>query len=220
MPLLGHFYVPIDTPPPECLPHEMKMYFAWWNESRGTLDGLIRAALAHLYFVTIHPFDDGNGRLARALSDLALAQDEGTGQRFYSLSAQIMRERQDYYRILERAQKSDGDCTEWLLWFFGCLSRAISGTKHLLSSVLMKARFWQKHSDATINERQRKVLNRLLDAGPGGFEGGLSTRKYMSLAKSSRATAWREIDNLVKQGLLAPQPGGGRSTAYDIDWTS
>ncbi|MDR1044219.1 MAG: Fic family protein [Candidatus Adiutrix sp.] len=214
----GKQKVHFEAPPPERLPGEMKTYFAWWRESRD-LDGLIRAALAHLYFVTIHPFDDGNGRLARALSDLALAQDEGAGRRFYSLSAQIMKERREYYRVLERTQKNDGDCTEWLLWFFGCLTRAIEGTGQILATVLLKARFWQKHAEASlINERQRKVLNRLLDAGPGGFEGGLSTRKYMSLTKTSRATAWREIDDLLKRGLLAPRPGGGRSTAYDIDW--
>lgn len=214
----GKQKVHFEAPPPECLPNEMKTYFAWWKDSRGTMDGMIRAALAQLYFVTIHPFGDGNGRLGRALSDLALAQDEGTGQRFYSLSAQVMKERQEYYSVLERTQKNDGDCTDWLLWFFGCLARAIEGTEQLLANVLLKARFWNKHADASLSERQIKVLNRLLDAGPGGFEGGLTTRKYMSLTKTSRATAWREIDDLLKQGLLAPRSGGGRSTAYDIDW--
>jgi len=216
----GKQKVHFEAPPPARLPGEMAAYFTWWEESREKMDGLIRAALAQLYFVTIHPFDDGNGRLARALSDLALAQDEGTGQRFYSLSAQIMKERQEYYRVLERTQKSDGDCTQWLLWFFGCLARAIEGTEQILAKVLMKARFWRKHAGAPLSERQIKVLNRLLDAGPDGFEGGLTTRKYMGLAKTSRATAWREIDDLLKRGLLTPRPGGGRSTAYDINWNN
>ncbi|MDR1920817.1 MAG: Fic family protein, partial [Candidatus Adiutrix sp.] len=180
----GKQKVHFEAPPPERLPDEMKSYFDWWQESRGAVDGLIRAALAQLYFVAIHPFDDGNGRLARALSDLALAQDEGTGQRFYSLSAQIMKERQEYYNILERTQKNDGDCTQWLLWFFGCLARAIEGTEQLLANVLLKARFRQKHAAAELSGRQKKVLNTLLDAGPGGFEGGLTTRKYMSLTKT------------------------------------
>jgi Fic family protein len=216
----GKQKVHYEAPPPERLPAEMKAYFVWWEKSRGEVDGLIRAALAHLYFVAVHPFEDGNGRLARALSDLALAQDEGTGRRFYSLSAQIMKERQEYYRILERTQKKDGECTDWLLWFFDCLKRAIGGTEQILAVVLSKARFWQKHAEAALNERQKKILNRLLDAGPGGFEGGLTTRKYMALTKTSRATAWREIDDLLKQGLLTARPGGGRSAAYDVDNTT
>jgi Fic family protein len=147
-----------EAPPPERLAAEMRTYFTWWKESRVMLDGLIWAALAHLYFVTIHPFDDGNGRLARTLSDLALAQDEGTGQRFYSLSAQIMKERQEYYRILERTQKNEGDCTDWLFWFFNCLKRAIDGTEQILAAVGSKAKFWQNNAEASLNERQKKVL--------------------------------------------------------------
>jgi Fic family protein len=214
----GKQKVHYEAPPPERLPIEMKAYFAWWKDSQGAVDGLIRAALAHLYFVTIHPFEDGNGRLGRALSDLALAQDEGTGQRFYSLSAQIMKERQEYYRILEQTQKNDGDCTDWLLWFFDCLKRTIGGAEQITVVVLLKAKFWQKHAKATLNERQKKILNRLLDAGPGGFEGGLTTRKYMALTKTTRATAGQEIDDLLKQGLLTARPGGGRSITCDVDW--
>lgn len=211
-------HVHYEAPPPEKLVNEMVLFLDWWAKSFGTMDGIIRSALAHLYFVTIHPFDDGNGRLARCIADMALAEDEKTGIRFYSLSAQIMAERESYYEVLERTQKGSGDTTEWLLWFFGCLERAILSAEHVLNRVLLKARFWKRHSDTILNERQRKVLNRLLDASKDGFEGGLSTRKYMGMAKTSRATAWREIEDLLQKKMLRALPGGGRSTAYEIVW--
>lgn len=203
---------------PEKLDYEMALFFDWWANSLVNMDGVIRAALAHLYFVTIHPFDDGNGRLARCLADMALAQDEKTGMRFYSLSAQIMAERESYYEILERTQKGTGDTTEWLRWFFGCLERAVVNADKTLIAILQKTKFWQLHGGVVLSERQRKVLNRLLDAGPGGFEGGLSTRKYMGMTKTSRATAWREIEDLLQKKMLRALPGGGRSTAYEIEW--
>lgn len=209
-----------EAPPPERLGAEMTSFFDWWAKSLGTMDGIIRAALTHLYFVTIHPFDDGNGRLARCIADMALAQDEKTGMRFYSLSAQIMAERKSYYDILERTQKGRADTTEWLLWFFACLERAIGSAESVLANILLKTKFWRKHGDTPLNDRQRKVLNRLLDAGPGAFEGGLSTRKYMGMAKTSRSTAWREIEDLLQKGLLRQLSGGGRSTAYEIAWGS
>lgn len=209
-----------EAPLPEMLSAEMTVFFEWWANSPSSMDGIIRAALAHFYFVTIHPFDDGNGRLARCIADMALAQDEKTGMRFYSLSAQIMEERESYYDVLERTQKGNGDTAEWLLWFFGCLERAILAAETTLDKVLLKAKFWKRHSHTPLSERQRKVLNRLLDAGPGGFEGGLSTRKYMGMTKTSRATAWREIEDLLQKGLIRPLGGGGRSTAYDIAWES
>ena len=162
--------------------------------------------------------EDGNGRLARSLTDMALALDEGTGMRFYSLSAQIMQERNDYYAILECTQKNDGDCTEWLLWFFGCLQRAIDAANSILDAILLKSRFWKHHAETALRERQIKVLNHLLDVGPGGFEGGLTTRKYTSMTKISRATAWREIQDLLQKGLLRALPGNGRNTAYEIAW--
>lgn len=196
----------------------MALFFEWWLASSTHMDGIIRAALAHIYFVAIHPFDDGNGRLARCIADMALAQDEKTGMRFYSLSAQIMAERESYYDVLERTQKGTGDTTEWLLWFIGCMERAIIAAGKTLDSVLLKTRFWKFHSEVVLTERQRKVLNRLLDAGPGGFEGGLSTRKYMSMTKTSRATAWREIEDLLQKNLLRALPGGGRSTSYEVAW--
>lgn len=215
---LGKQKVHYEAPRPETLDAEMVLFFEWLSASYTHMDGIIRAALAHYYFVTIHPFDDGNGRLARCIADMALAQDEKTGMRFYSLSAQIMAEREAYYEVLERTQKGDGDTTKWLLWFIGCLERAILAAEKTLDFVLQKTRFWKSHNDANLTERQRKVLNRLLDAGPGGFEGGLSTRKYMSMTKTSRATAWREIEDLLQKKMLRPLPGGGRSTAYDVVW--
>ncbi|MDL2286050.1 Fic family protein [Desulfococcaceae bacterium OttesenSCG-928-F15] len=215
---VGKQTVHYEAPSPEMLDDEMRLFFHWWEKGLDSMDGIIRAALAHFYFVTIHPFDDGNGRLARCIADMALAQDEKTGMRFYSLSAQMMAERESYYEVLERTQKGSGDTTLWLLWFFGCLERAIIAAASTLNRVLFKAGFWKRHSDTPLSERQRKVLNRLLDAGPDGFEGGLSTRKYMGMAKTSRATAWREIEDLLKKGLLQPLPGGGRSTAYTIAW--
>ncbi|WP_027186592.1 Fic family protein [Desulfovibrio inopinatus] len=214
----GKQRVHYEAPPADGLPEDMRQFLTWWTTSRNTLDGIIRAALAHLHFITLHPFDDGNGRLARSLADMALAQDEKTGMRFYSLSAQIMKERHTYYDILERTQKGNGDCTEWLIWFFGSLERAIETTGEVLNTILLKAKFWKCHTEVILNERQKKVLNRLLDAGPGKFEGGLTTKKYMRMTKTSRSTAWREIDDMLHKGLLEALPGGGRSTAYAVVW--
>jgi Fic family protein len=214
----GKTKVHYEAPPPERMEAEMAAFLSWWEESRERLDGVIRAALAHLYFVTIHPFDDGNGRLSRAIADMALAQDENTGRRYYSLSAQIMKERDAYYAMLEKTQAGDGDCTEWLLWFIGCFGHALSAAESILSAILFKAVFWKHHAETVVNERQKKVLNRLLDAGKDGFEGGLSTRKYMGMTKTSRSTAWREIEDLLQKKMLRPLPGSGRSTAYEIAW--
>lgn len=180
------------------------------------MDGIIRTAFAHLYFVTVHPFEDGNGRLARVLSDIALAQDEDMAKRFYSVSAQIMRERNAYYDILEKTQKGDGDCTEWLVWFIGCLERSITSACLIIENILAKAEFWKKHRDTDLNERQRKVINRLLDAGKDGFEGGLTTQKYCGMTKCSRATAFRDIEDLLAKNILSPLSKGGRSTAYTV----
>jgi len=214
----GKTKVHYEAPPAEHMEAEMADFFSWWKDSRGNLDGVIRAALSHLYFVTIHPFDDGNGRLSRAIADMALAQDENTGRRYYSLSAQIMKERDAYYAMLEKTQTGDGDCTEWLLWFIGCLDHALSSAEGILSAILFKAAFWKRHAETVVNGRQKKVLNRLLDAGKGGFDGGLSTRKYMGMTKTSRATAWREIEDMLQKKMLRLLPGGGRSTAYEIAW--
>ena len=173
---------------------------------------MIRAGLAHLWFVTIHPFDDGNGRIARAIADLALARSEQSSQRFYSMSAQIRQERVKYYEILEQTQKGTLDVTLWMDWFLGCLGRAIEGAQTTLGAVLAKSRFWQSLRDFTLNERQRHVLNRVLD----GFEGKLTTSKWAKLAKCSQDTALRDILPLVRAGILVRNPEGGRSTSYSV----
>jgi Fic family protein len=170
------------------------------------------AGLAHLWFVTIHPFDDGNGRIARAIADMALARSDGTGQRFYSMSAQIRRERNDYYGMLERTQKGEPDVTGWQDWFLNCLSRAIAAAQETLGGVLDKARFWERFAKEPLNERQIKVLNKLLD----GFEGKLTTSKWAKLAQCSQDTAYRDILDLLERRALKKDPGGGRSTSYSL----
>lgn len=215
---IGREKVHYQAPPADRLKDEMKRFFRWWHKSRNEMDGILRAGVAHLWFVAVHPFDDGNGRIARTLTDMALAQDENLATRCYSLSSQIMAERDAYYNILERTNKQDGDITEWLKWFLGCMSRAILSSNRLLSNVMQKARFWQRHAQTDLNNRQRKALNRLLDAGPGGFEGGLTNRKYAGMTHVSRATAQRELADLVKKGILRQNPGGGRSASYGLVW--
>ena len=176
------------------------------------IDPVLKAGLAHLWFVTIHPFDDGNGRIARAIADLALARSENSPQRFYSMSAQIRQERNAYYDILEQTQKGTMDVTHWMEWFLLCLGRAIDGAQTTLGSVLAKAGFWESAATFPLNERQRLVLNRLLD----GFEGKLTTSKYAKLAKCSQDTALRDILPLVERRILARNPEGGRSTSYAL----
>jgi Fic family protein len=183
------------------------------------MDGILRAGLAHFYFVTIHPFEDGNGRIARALTDMALAQDEKLKIRYYSLSSQIMEERDEYYDVLERCSKyGSTDVTKWLVWFVECYQRAIQKSDKIIGNVLAKADFWQEHAQDELNERQRKVLNRILEVGKGNFAGGLTTRKYVSIAKVSRATAFREISDLLDKKILRQLTGKGRSVHYDLIW--
>jgi len=215
---VGREKVHFEAPPADSVEREIRDFLQWWEKESQNTEGLLRSAIAHFRFVTIHPFEDGNGRIARALTDMALAQDEKLGPRFYSLSTRIMAERDEYYRVLERCQQGDGDITEWLVWFLECFERAIEQSETLISIVLAKARFWQRHGQTMLHERQRKVINRLLDAGVGGFEGGLTTRKYVSMAKVSRATAFREISNMVEKQVLKQNPGGGRSVSYDLAW--
>jgi len=213
---IGREKVHYQAPPADRLKDEMKRFFRWWHKSRNEMDGILRAGVAHLWFAAVHPFDDGNGRIARTLTDMALAQDENLATRCYSLSSQIMAERDAYYKILARTNKQDGDITEWLKWFLTYMSRAVLNSNRLLSSVMQKARFWKRHAQTDLNNRQRKALNRLLDAGPGGFEGGLSNRKYAGMTHVSRATAQRELADLVKKGILRQNPAGGRSTGYSL----
>ena len=216
---MGKERIHFEAPPGETVEAEMRQFLRWWELSRKDTDGILRAGLAHLYFVIIHPFEDGNGRIARALTDMALAQDEKLQVRYYSLSSQIMEERRGYYDILEKCTKSDSvDVTKWLVWFLECFERAIRRSDKIIGNVLAKAEFWQQHAQTGLNERQKKVLNRLLDAGPGGFEGGLTTRKYVSIAKVSRATAFREISDLLEKKILRQLSGKGRSVHYDLIW--
>ncbi len=215
---IGREQTHYEAPPAERLANEMNRFFCWWEESRKEMDGLLRAGMAHLWFVAVHPFEDGNGRVARALTEMALAQDENLSTRYYSLSSQVMAEREDYYKILDRTNKGEGDITDWMKWFLECMSRAILSSNRRLSNVMLKARFWRYYAQTKLKERQSKVINRLLDAGPGGFEGGLTNRKYAGMTHVSRATAQRELADLVQKGILRPNPGGGRSTSYDLCW--
>ena len=208
---VGKEHVHFQAPSAERVDREMRAFLDGFN-AKGDIDPVLKAGLAHLWFVTIHPFDDGNGRIARAVADMALARSEKSPQRFYSMSAQIRQERSAYYDILEKTQKGTLDITPWMEWFLGCLGRAIDGAQTTLGSVLAKARFWESIAGIAINERQRLVLNRLLD----GFEGKLTTSKYAKLAKCSQDTALRDILPLVERGILVRNPEGGRSTSYAL----
>jgi Fic family protein len=208
---IGKERVHYEAPAAGRLDHEMTTFIDWFNKAPD-IDEVLKAGLAHLWFVTIHPFDDGNGRIARAIADMALARSEKSSQRFYSMSAQIRQERGAYYDILEQTQKDTLDITPWMEWFLGCLGRAIDGAQTVLGAVLTKARFWERITAIPINDRQRPVLNRLLD----GFEGKLTTSKYAKLAKCSQDTALRDILFLVEHGVLVRNPEGGRSTSYSI----
>jgi Fic family protein len=207
----GRERVHYEAPAAERLDSEMTSFIDWTNRSEAT-DPVLRSAIAHLWFVTIHPFDDGNGRIARAIADWLLAQSENSPQRFYSMSAQIRLERNTYYDVLERTQVGTLDVTLWLEWFLQCLSRAIDATETTLASVLRKARFWDKRRTAQLNDRQRLMLNMLLD----GFKGKLTSSKWAKLTKCSQDTAHRDIQDLIEQGVLAKDPAGGRSTSYSL----
>ena len=208
---IGHERVHYQAPDASRLKKEMKDFLDWYNNEQ-RIDLVLKAALAHLWFVTIHPFDDGNGRIARAIADQALARSEKCAQRFYSMSAQIRKERNQYYDMLEATQKGDLDITEWLLWFLGRLDRAFDGAEAILAAVLTKARFWEKHVGEKFNPRQHLILNRLLD----GFEGKLTSSKWAKIGKCSQDTASRDIDDLVKRDILFKEPAGGRSTNYSL----
>ena len=196
----------------------MRFFLKWWDSSRASMDGILRAAAAHLRFLTIHPYEDGNGRLARALTDMALAQDEKLKVRFYSVSSKIMRSRDEYYKILEDVQRCRLDATEWFLWFIKCVTASIEDSRDVIASVFMRTDFWNQHAQEQLNERQKKIINRILEAGPGNFTGGLTTRKYVSIAKTSRATAFREISDMLDKKILRQLPGKGRSVHYDLVW--
>ena len=215
---IGKEKLHFEAVPSPFVGNEMDQFLTWWKTSLDKIDGLLRAGLAHFYFVTVHPFEDGNGRIARALTDMALAQDEKISTRFYSLSSQIMKEKKDYYEILERCQRGDMNITAWLVWFLTSYIRSLESSSNLIAKVLAKASFWKYFSQTALSDRQRKVVNVLLNAGKDEFEGGLTTRKYSSIAKVSRATAFREITNLVEKKVILQNPSKGRSTSYDLNW--
>jgi len=208
---IGRERVHYQAPPAAKVPAEMDAFLAWFNNPGG-IDPVLGAALAHLWFVTIHPFEDGNGRIARTIADMALARSERSVQRFYSMSAQIRAERNAYYDMLETTQKGDLDITPWITWFLGCLDRAFTAAETILEAVLQKARFWEAHAGASLNDRQRPIVNRLLD----GFVGKLTSSKYAKLAKCSQDTATRDIQDLLNRGILAKDSAGGRSTSYSL----
>ncbi len=208
---IGREYVHYTAPAAGRLDGEMRAFFDWFH-APADMDLVLKAGLAHLWFVTIHPFDDGNGRIARAIADLTLARSESSSQRFYSMSAQIRQERKAYYDMLEQTQKGTLDVTPWMQWFLGCLGKAIDGAQTTLASVMAMAQFWESVAGVSLNERQRLALQKLLD----GFEGNLTTSKYEKLAKCSQDTALRDILALVERGILVRNLEGGRSTSYAL----
>ena len=196
---------------PEKVSEEMARFIKWFNEDNSN-DPILKAAIAHFWFVTIHPFDDGNGRIARALTEMLLSRADETSKRFYSMSNQIQIDKNNYYDVLEKTQKGGGDITEWLLWFLDCLENSIKSTNETLSSVLRKARFWESHSEMKFNERQKKLINMLFD----GFFGKLNTSKWAKIAKCSTDTALNDINDLIGKGVLKKNEEGGRSTNYEL----
>ena len=206
---MGKEKVHFEAPGAQIIPDEMTAFLKWFNEDE-TKNAVINAAIAHLWFVTIHPFDDGNGRIARAITDMQLGRSDKSQQRFYSMSAQIRNERNGYYSILEKTQKGSVDITEWLEWFLTCLDRSISATDQTLANIMLKAKFWDKYSKETFNDRQKIMLHKLLD----GFEGKFNSSKWAKITKTSSDTALRDITNLLLRNILIKENTGGRSTSY------
>jgi Fic family protein len=212
--------VHFEAPPRLGLERQLEIFIDWFESGRsqGGLDPLLRAGIAHFWFVTLHPFDDGNGRLTRTITDLALAQGESQAIRFYAMSASILEDRTGYYRVLETSQKATTDVTVWLEWFLQTLLRSLQQAMTRIDSVLGKARFWQAHQTSGLSAEQTKVLNRLLDGGERGFEHGISAAQYQAVAKVSKATATRHLTELLNKDCLQRLPGGGRSTRYQIKY--
>lgn len=208
---MGRERIHFQAPPPSQLTQDMDKFLNWFN-GEAKMDGVLKAAIAHFWFIIIHPFDDGNGRIARALTDLMLARSENSSQRFYSLSKQILTEKKGYYEILQKVQHSDGDITEWLVWFLTCLKHALESTEETVKRILDKTHFWDKHKETILNSRQRLLLNKLLD----GFDGKLKTSKWAKIAKCSADTALRDIKDLIEKGILKQETAGGRSTNYEL----
>ena len=214
----GNERIHFEAPPAEVVNEEVKRFLQWWKNSPGRLHGVIRAGIAHLRFETIHPFEDGNGRVGRVLADMALAQAEAQPRRFYSLSAQVLEERDEYYRNLEKVQKGNGEITGWILWFLGCLERSLERSQLQVQKALVRTRFWQHLAGQDLNSRQAKAVDRLLEAGKDGFEGGLSNAKYRRMTKAAKVTASRDLADLVQRGIMI-RKGEGRATRYDLNWT-
>lgn len=212
---IGRERVHYEAPPRKGLVRELDRFVAWFNSPPRELDGILRAGLAHLWFEIIHPFEDGNGRVGRAIVDMALAQREARSMRVYSLSACLMKRRDEYYQALSEASRGPLDVTPFLRWFLAEVAAAAQASQQIIERVLVKARFWLHHSQTDLNQRQRKALNRMLDAGIGGFQGGMSSRKYAHLTKTSPATAFRELDDLTKKGCLV-LVGAGRAARYEL----
>jgi len=208
---MGKEKIHYQAPPAEQVKQEMDIFIEWFNKDT-KLDYVVKSAIAHFWFIIIHPFDDGNGRIARAISDLFLARSDGSSQRFYSLSNQILTERKTYYETLQKVQFKNGNITEWLIWYLNCLYRALKNTEQTIDKVLYKADFWDKHKNTEINARQRLMLNKLLD----GFTGKLKTSKWAKITKCSQDTALRDIKDLIKKGILRQEKSGGRSTNYEL----
>ena len=208
---VGKTKIHFEAPAAKLLNKEMKLFLNWLNEKK-TTDSILKAAVAHLWFVTIHPFDDGNGRIARAITDMLLARSEDSSKRFYSLSAQICAERKSYYEILEKTQKGTLDITEWILWFLTCMDRALLNADKVLHLVMKKVKFWENYANQSFSERQRKLINRLLD----GFEGNMTSSRWASIGKCSQDSATRDIQNLIERKILKKNMGGGRSTSYSL----
>lgn len=208
---MGKEKVHYEAVKPECVKAEMDNFLDWFNNDN-TLDPVLKAAIAHFWFIIIHPFDDGNGRIGRAITDMLLARAEGSGERFYSMSSQILTERKHYYEVLQKVQHSSGDITEWLDWFLHCLKNAMLATETTTQNILRKAEFWKRHEHTPINERQRLVLNMLFD----DFEGKLQTSKWAKIAKTSADTALRDIKDLVEKGILQQTEEKGRNANYEL----
>lgn len=208
---IGHEKVHYKAPVADRLDGEMAAFLDWFN-APPTTDPVIKAAIAHFWFVTIHPFEDGNGRIARAIADMALARADNMSERFYSMSSQIEAERKKYYLRLESSQRGTLDITFWLEWFLSCLDNAVEGAQETLAAVMYKAKLWQWINQNPVNERQRSIINRMLN----GFKGHMSTSKYAKLAKCSNDTALRDLREMVERGILLQNPGGGRSTSYRL----
>lgn len=208
-----HFEAPVSAQ----MDFEMTRFLDWWNAPPASLDGLLRAGMAHFWFVTVHPFEDGNGRIARAITDMALAQDESRGKRLYSLSTQILKDKSQYYRLLEETQKGEGDLTQWLEWFLQLLVKSIDQSRTLIQKSIMIGKFYSYTAEVALNERQKKVIKKMLEALPGDFEGGLTNKKYISMTKASPETAKRDIKDILDKEILVRNPGGGRSTSYRLN---